>query len=74
MVSQVIQVFVADRTLVLPHAARLRGVSDVLGTILTVSDHTHESGFEHLDLDVAGLSGDFHLRWKLLPVTDGPPG
>jgi hypothetical protein len=36
--------------------------------------HTHLDGFEHLDLDVASLSHEFHLSWKLLPATDGPTG
>ena len=44
------------------------------GTIPIVKEHAHLDGFEHLDLDVATLNHEFHLSWKLMPATDGPPG
>ena len=44
------------------------------GTIPIVKEHAHLDGFEHLNLDVATLNHEFHLGWKLMPATDGPPG
>jgi hypothetical protein len=38
------------------------------------AEHRHPNGFEHLDVEVEGLSHDFHLGWKLTAATDGPPG
>lgn len=37
-------------------------------------DNEHENDFRALDLNVDRLSSEFHLGWKLMPPTDGPPG
>lgn len=39
-----------------------------------MNEHQHAAGFDHLDLEVDDLQHEFHLAWKLLPQSDGPPG